>query len=71
MSDGEESVEDEREVQLVRGHTSADKRHYLRTTGKDIQLTTDVFDTENLYHLNTKKNYVHPSSSDADLYDFH
>jgi hypothetical protein len=24
-----------------------------------------------LYHLNTKKNYIHPSASDADLYDFH
>lgn len=39
--------------------------------GKDPELAADVFDTEHLYHLNTKKNYVHPSSSDADLYDFH
>lgn len=36
VSEGEESLEDERDVQLLRGNTSAEKRHYLRTTGKDI-----------------------------------
>lgn len=71
VSEGEESLGDEREVQLLRGNTSAERRHYLRTTGKETALTSDIFDTENLYHLNTKKNYIHPSSSDADLYDFH
>jgi hypothetical protein len=71
VSEGEESVDGEQGVQFVRGNTSAEKRHYLHTHGKDFSLQPDVFDTENLYHLNTKKNYIHPSSSDADLYDFH
>ena len=34
-------------------------------------LDNNIFDNEHLYHLNTKKNYVLPSSSDVDLYDFH
>jgi hypothetical protein len=71
VSDAEESVDEDAEVQYVRGTTSAEKRNYLRTIGDEIQLNDDIFDNDRLYHLNTKKNYVHPSSSDADLYDFH
>lgn len=71
VSDAEDSLEGEEDLQYVRGTNSAEKRHYLRTTGNEFQLADDIFDNEHLYHLNTTKNYVHPSSSDADLYDFH
>lgn len=34
------------------------------------KITGDIYD-EQLYHVNTQKNYIHPSSADADRYDFH
>lgn len=71
VSDAEESLDEEAEAQYVRGNTSAEKRSYLRKTGQELEIGDDIFDNDHLYHLNTKKNYVHPSSSDADLYDFH